>query len=346
MASLTWGTSGTISGLQNNQQGNAIALALATLSQGASAPTPASTGFTATSGLLWHDTGNNVINLRDQADGTWIPIGSVDETDKLFTPAIPLGQCKFAEPLSATSLKLVPFQGNRVTFPDGSSVVIPSAGISVANTGLTASTLQYIYLNKTGTVSLVPSPTTHATDATTGIEIMSGDPTKVLVGMVWITAAGQFDTISPLNTRNWFGRHNVGESITNSGARLSTSSTTPIELWTSARREFCIWSDEWVQAHVSGCTFGDGITANEIMFLWIGYDGTATADVVSVTEAIGTETGYQYAAGTTARRSSLAEGHHFATLVGQMNVGTGNFEGIATSSTGGLRYNLDIRRRL
>jgi hypothetical protein len=86
MGTLVWGTAGTISGLQNNQQGNAIAAALAGLSQGATPPSPASTGLVSTAGLLWHDTAANQLKLRNQADTAWIALGQVDEANGLFLP--------------------------------------------------------------------------------------------------------------------------------------------------------------------------------------------------------------------------------------------------------------------
>jgi hypothetical protein len=78
-------TTGTVSGLANNQQINVIAGNLATMSQGTTAPTAASTGLVSIAGLWWHDTTNNVVKLRNQADTAWITIGSVDETSGLFS---------------------------------------------------------------------------------------------------------------------------------------------------------------------------------------------------------------------------------------------------------------------
>jgi hypothetical protein len=76
-------TTGTVSGLQNNQDANAALGALATMVQGGAAPTPASTGLAATAGVWWHDTANNLLKLRDQADTTWMIVGAVDEANKL-----------------------------------------------------------------------------------------------------------------------------------------------------------------------------------------------------------------------------------------------------------------------
>lgn len=86
MTTHTWATTGTVSGLANNQQGNVIAENLAKMVPSGTEPTAASTGLTSIEGLWWHDTANDQIKVRDQADTTWITIGTIDETGKTFTP--------------------------------------------------------------------------------------------------------------------------------------------------------------------------------------------------------------------------------------------------------------------
>ena len=81
-------TTGTVSGLQNNQDANTALAALATDTQGATAPTPASTGLASTAGVKWHDTSANLDKVRDQADTTFIIKGALDETNKLYTPGV------------------------------------------------------------------------------------------------------------------------------------------------------------------------------------------------------------------------------------------------------------------
>ncbi|HEY3919462.1 MAG TPA: hypothetical protein VGL83_16860 [Stellaceae bacterium] len=83
---LSLPTTGTFSGLTEQGYINAALVALANANAGASPPTAASTGLASTAGLLWHDTANNLLKLRDQADMTWVVIGSLNETTKLFTP--------------------------------------------------------------------------------------------------------------------------------------------------------------------------------------------------------------------------------------------------------------------
>ena len=79
MATLRLPTSGTISGLENNLDANAALGALATMLQGDSAPTTASTGLTTLAGVWWHDTANRVVKVRSQADDKWIPVLRVNE---------------------------------------------------------------------------------------------------------------------------------------------------------------------------------------------------------------------------------------------------------------------------
>src|SRR5690348_14638550 len=79
-------TTGTVSGLQNNQDINVALQMLATANQGGSAPTTGITGLASVAGVIWHDTTNSLIKVRDQADTAWIPIGSIDETNKAFIP--------------------------------------------------------------------------------------------------------------------------------------------------------------------------------------------------------------------------------------------------------------------
>ncbi len=86
MGTLTLPTTGTLAGLTAVQDINAANAALATASQGGTAPTPASTGLSSTAGLLWHDTTNNLLKLRNQADTGWIAVGSVDESNAGFVP--------------------------------------------------------------------------------------------------------------------------------------------------------------------------------------------------------------------------------------------------------------------
>ena len=90
-------TTGTVSGLQNNQDINALALAIATLLSGASAPTAAGLSAAGSSvsslaGMPWHDLTANILKLRDQADANWLSLFSIDETNKVAVAAGVVGK--------------------------------------------------------------------------------------------------------------------------------------------------------------------------------------------------------------------------------------------------------------
>jgi len=83
---LQLATTGTVSGLQNNQAANAALAALAGMIQGGSAPTAATTGLASIAGVWWHDTTTNLLKVRDQADASWLIVAQFDETNKVWVP--------------------------------------------------------------------------------------------------------------------------------------------------------------------------------------------------------------------------------------------------------------------
>ena len=80
-------TTGTLSGVGENTAINAIASALATMSQSGTAPTTSSTGLSSLAGVWWHDTADGTIRVRNQADTAWVTIGTINETANTFAPA-------------------------------------------------------------------------------------------------------------------------------------------------------------------------------------------------------------------------------------------------------------------
>jgi hypothetical protein len=136
-------TTGTVSGLQNNQDANAALAALATDIQGAAAPTAASTGLASTAGVRWHDTTTNLHKVRDQADSTFIVKGAFDETNKLYTPVVApvyglgrnvVAQCAGAGGTSFT-LKFDEFLGKTAAGGTALLGVNGNLTVNLANTG-------------------------------------------------------------------------------------------------------------------------------------------------------------------------------------------------------------------
>lgn len=89
MGSLNTAVTGTVSGLNNNIQINAIVAALATLNAGGSAPTTSSTGLSSMADVWWLDTANKILKKRNHADTAWIPFATIDETNGAAFPIIP-----------------------------------------------------------------------------------------------------------------------------------------------------------------------------------------------------------------------------------------------------------------
>ncbi|MBR7551793.1 hypothetical protein KC220_24955, partial [Mycobacterium tuberculosis] len=82
------------------------------------------------------------------------------------------GQCRLSY-VSGTQLKLSPYNGNNLII-NGVPQQIPSAGVTLANTGLAASTKYYVYAYmNAGTMTLEAVTTAHAT-GTNGVEQKSG----------------------------------------------------------------------------------------------------------------------------------------------------------------------------
>ena len=166
--------------------------------------------------FLW-DTVNNI---------WWVCTTSGDAASAVWygASAQPSGQCYLS--MSGSNLLLLPKNGNKVPV-NGALETIPAAGVSLAPTGLTASTLYYIYAEMVGgVITLLASTTGHSTDAATGVEVMTGDATKTLVGMGYVNAAGAWSLVL-----SWFNRQDVwlGTSSGLSGT-ITTSSAVQISI--------------------------------------------------------------------------------------------------------------------
>lgn len=136
----------------------------------------------------------------------------------------PTGQCRLVK--SGANLALMPFNGNRLTV-NGVNCTVPDAGVTLAPTGLTVGTVYLIYAVATaGAISsLEASTTAHVTSTTVGnkgVEIKSGDDTRSLVGMAYITGGPAFaDAPATRYTRSWYNR-----STATIVGPLDTASTT------------------------------------------------------------------------------------------------------------------------
>jgi hypothetical protein len=170
---------------------------------------------------------------------------------------------------SSTQVALMPFNGNQVYFPDGTSYTIPSAGLAsgsvnggchlngTASSTLAANTLYYVYLwENSGSPVLDFSTTGHATDSSTGIEIKSGDNTRVLVGMVYPQAGPTVvDSGAKRLVASWFNRQPKMATGSFTANRTSTA-TSGVEINSEIGCSFLSWGDNAI------CQFsGSGTTS-------------------------------------------------------------------------------------
>lgn len=234
------------------------------------------------------------------------------------------GQCKLTYQ-GTTQIRLIPYNGSRLVI-NGQIQIIPSAGVNLANTGLTAATLYYVYAYmNAGTMTLEASATTHATDATTGVEIKNGDATRTLVGMVYMNAGtpGTFaDTVLLRYVATWFNRRRR-ELYAGPFSPSSKTNTSYAELDSGLRLQFIAWADEaWVST-VTGSMYQITAAATSITYLGIGADSTTA--ILGETEVNlqqnGTTFGTPTPAAVYANRTS-AEGFHYVTPLNKVSANT------------------------
>jgi len=222
-----------------------------------------------------------------------------------FQPA----QCRLAK--VGANVVISPFNGNKIVI-GGFSYAIPSAGVSLAPTGLTVGTLYYIYAYiNAGVITLEASTTSHSTDTSNGVEIKTGDNTRSLVGMVRpITGPAFADTITQRFVRSYYNRPSIS-TLNAFTATRSTASLSFAEVNTEIRSEWLQWADEIPSASIQGSA--NNTNANIYTLTAIGWDGTPDANT---SNSLASATGLQGNCSTTGYKSGLAEGYHYVTLMG------------------------------
>ncbi|MDP4005070.1 hypothetical protein [Methylobacterium sp. NEAU K] len=214
---------------------------------------------------------------------------------------------------SASALLVKPLNGNLINI-NGTYQTVPSAGVTCSNSGLTAGTLYYAYLYVSGGSLTCEMVTTgHATSATTGIEIKSGDGTRTLVGMAY-TAPGTPGTFadSPTQryTASWFNqREFVAATLTN---KASTTSSTYVAL--SQTLGALTWGLEPVTARITGNLNN---SSNGTVYTMNYVDGTASGSEsqIGVTSSFVGSPSSEYV-------GTLSEGLHTFVVEGSTNNGT------------------------
>jgi len=247
------------------------------------------------------------------------------------------GQCLLAK--SGSNLVLSPYNGNRLII-NGVQQVVPNAGVTLAPTGLSATTLYYIYAYMVSTtMTLEASTTTHARDTTTGVEIKSGDATRTLVGMAYVKTAATFaDSATQRFVRSWFNETGVGLQNQLPG-NVGYATNAFAEISAGIRCEFVSWTGEAIIYQLSGTTSNNGINNNT--YTGVGFDAGNNPEYgMNLTSTYAAGVGLPVA--VSGIKIGLTEGYHFATMSGKPDAGTSTWTG--TTSAWGMNLSLYIKK--
>lgn len=255
-------------------------------------------------------------------------------------PPIAQGQCRLSK--SGANLILLPYKGNRLMV-NGVLCTIPDAGVTLAPPAV-ASTTYNIYAVATAGVitSLENSATAHVPDtaagANKGVEIKTGDATRSMVGMARTTAANAWaDTRAQRFVRSWFNdpKTEAGNALT---ANVNSTTTSYIELNSAARAEFLSWLGEPITIGTAG-RMTNNAAGGDTSECSIGIDSAVARDSWAyVQSATGISQGPASAFLTI---SDLAEGYHYATMLGKAGgTGTTTWGG---SATPGARSTISVK---
>ncbi|CAB3766290.1 hypothetical protein [Paraburkholderia solisilvae] len=260
-------------------------------------------------------------------DGGAQQVGTATQTQQAATyeQALIASAGAFRLSFASPNLVLKPYRGTQVLLP-GIGVVTLPASLTLAPSGLTASTLYFIYLTVAdGTPTLVASTTTHTTDPT-GVEVMSGDNTKLLVGMEFATSPTAWAGLC----RSW--RNDLGyASVVPLTVSTGTASETYVEISATLRVPFLIWAGESIRAGMSGSTFSTNANVSSISAMAL--DG-AVVDGYSVNTPTIAGGANSLPAAVSTLISGVTEGFHFVTLFGASGNGAFSVEWVGSGNIG------------
>lgn len=255
-------------------------------------------------------------------DGTNVRVIQVNNVSGIAN-----GDCQLT--ISGGNLLLSPYNGNQLII-NGIALTVPNAGVTLAPAGAGVGATLYIYAyNNAGSIALEYSATSYATDADFGYRIKNGDATRTLVGIAY-TAAGPTWSMC----RSWFNDDGMvvsGHYTANRG----TVSLTYAEIDTEIRCPFLTWASDQVAITANGRIEIGNI--NQSCYSSISVDGTGVDVYMAGASYAG---GASLPLGQMYFTQSLAEGYHYATIIGKVSAGGITYSGGATP---GDRTTLQVR---
>jgi len=260
--SLTFNSDGTITFLKGVTFNASVSFTSATF--------PSAVTFSATTTFNGKVVIASALNVSSTAtfSGTTTFSGDV-----ILSSGLPIAAaCRLA--LSGGNLVLSRYNGISINI-DGTNQTIPGVGVSLAASGVSASTFYYIYVYmNSGTMTLEYSTTAYTINSSTGIPQKSGDSTRTLVGAAYTTAGSAWaDADGTRYVLSYFNRRRRSSTTTfSANVSSQSSSSTVVEVDSSIRNGFISWSDEIVDITMDGSFFY--IAGGSILVLGIGIDAT------------------------------------------------------------------------
>lgn len=247
--------------------------------------------------------------VRDSSLGKYVLLNPATGVNRILTPG-----CGYLSK-SGANLFFGPRRGNDIPI-NGKMEKIPAAGITLVPTGTAADSNYniFVYMNA-GVMTLERSATGHSTDATTGVEIMTGDPTRTYVGKARTVLAGAWvDDVNHIYVISWFNpRRKVGAAAFTAGRSVASGTPGFNEVNAEIR---VYWLTHGIEA--PEVTFTGGI------FVTGAATGAGFADLNGVT--VGSSFFYHNSTSTNSmsvidNNFVAAEGNHYTTLFANCNGG-------------------------
>lgn len=288
----------------------------------------------------------DVFTFMNDGSGVWREIARRTAYSGLTTRDH--GQCRLAY-VNATSIKLSPYNGNKILIKDSDGWkvrTIPSAGVTAANTSvyvagvaaqnLAVSTLYYVYLfDNAGTLTIDYRVTAYATDADTGVTICSGVATRTLVGMIKTNGSAQFEDQADIrHVSSWFSQRLI-TSTDSLGSDATSTSTSWVEIDTGLRPYFLAWTGYSALLSVVGSASNS--TDQSITLTALSLDSSATP--LAATTMTASAANGPSAIGLSIVNSP-AEGSHYVSMLGSVNLNTGKWLSADTAGGAGGKVRL------
>lgn len=225
--------------------------------------------------------------------------------------SVPFAQVRLAK--DGTALRLSPYNGNLLTI-DGKAEATPDGGITLAASGLSNSTLYYVYAYmSSGVMTLEALTASYATGTGTavGMPIKSGDSTRTLVGMAYLLASAFVDSATQRFVRSYW--NDPGVIVSQFLTADRTRNTTTYVAFSEGRNEFIAWADDVAHMAASGAI----ISASDVGYVAIAFNGSAPLNGANRYDS----TSLDGAMHVSAWLTPITEGYGYTDIVGKVSSG-------------------------